>query len=201
MKSIIKDSLILFAITIVAGFLLGWVYDVTKEPIAHQKEITKANACKAVFEDAVTFTPVDLKSMEQEMDFEGGDIEEVLSAQDSAGKELGFVMTVTSHEGYGGDITFLIGIRNDGTVNGISFTSISETAGLGMKAKNAEFKDQFSDKNVENFVYTKSGKKADNEIDAISAATITTSAVTGSVNGALDFFHQYLKTTGGAANE
>lgn len=201
MKSIIKDSLILFAITIVAGFLLGWVYDITKEPIAHQKEVAKANACKAVFEEAVTFAPVDLSGMEQEMAFDGGDIEEVLSAEDSAGKELGFVMTVTSHEGYGGDITFLIGIQSDGTVNGISFTSISETAGLGMKAKNAEFKEQFSGKKVENFVYTKSGKTAENEIDAISAATITTNAVTGSVNGALDFFHQYLMVTGGVANE
>lgn len=201
MKGIIKDSLILFAITIIAGFFLGWVYDITKEPIAHQKEIAKANACKAVFEDAASFEPKDMAGLEQEMTFDGGDIEEVLSAKDSSGRELGFVMTVTSHEGYGGDITFLIGIRNDGTVNGISFTSISETAGLGMKAKNAEFKDQFSNKNVESFVYTKSGKTAENEIDAISAATITTSAVTGSVNGAVDFFRQYLMVTGGAANE
>lgn len=201
MKSIIKDSLILFAITIIAGFLLGWVYDITKEPIAHQKEIAKANACKAVFENADTFVPADITLTEAEMSFEGGDIEEVLSARDVSGNALGYVLTVTSHEGYGGDITFLIGIQNDGTVNGISFTSISETAGLGMKAKNAEFKDQFNNKKVESFVFTKSGAAADNEIDAISAATITTSAVTGSVNGALDFFYQYLDEQGGAVNE
>lgn len=201
MKSIIKDSLILFAITIIAGFLLGWVYDITKEPIAHQKEIAKANACKAVFENADTFVTADITLTEAEMSFEGGDIEEVLSARDVSGNALGYVLTVTSHEGYGGDITFLIGILNDGTVNGISFTSISETAGLGMKAKNAEFKDQFNNKKVESFVFTKSGAAADNEIDAISAATITTGAVTGSVNGALDFFYQYLDEQGGAVNE
>ena len=47
---------------------------------------------------------------------------------------IGYVLTVTDHEGYGGDIQFTMGVRIDGTLNGISFLSIGETAGLGMKA-------------------------------------------------------------------
>lgn len=200
MKAIIKDSLILFAITIISGFLLGWVYDITKEPIAEQKQIAKENACRVVFEDASSFAEVELAAFSDKTSFDGGDVEEVLAAQDASGAQLGYVITVTSHEGYGGDITFMIGIRNDGTVNAISFTSINETAGLGMKAKKDEFKTQFNGKNVEFFVYTKQGAAADNEIDAISAATITTNAVTNGVNGALAFFHDNLQA-GGVVNE
>lgn len=200
MKAIIRDSLILFAITIISGFLLGWVYDITKEPIAQQKQIAKEKACRIVFEDAESFAEVELSGFSDKTSFDGGDVEEVLAAQDASGVQLGYVLTVTSHEGYGGDITFMIGIRNDGTVNAISFTSINETAGLGMKAKKDEFKTQFNGKNVEFFVYTKQGAAKDNEIDAISAATITTNAVTNGVNGALSFFYDNLQA-GGVVNE
>ncbi len=200
MKAIIRDSLILFAITIISGFLLGWVYDITKEPIAQQKQIAKEKACRVVFEDAESFAEFELSGFSGKTSFDGGDVEEVLKAQDASGAQLGYVLTVTSHEGYGGDITFMIGIRNDGTVNAISFTSINETAGLGMKAKKDEFKTQFNGKNVEFFVYTKQGAAKDNEIDAISAATITTNAVTNGVNGALSFFYDNLQS-GGVVNE
>lgn len=200
MKGIIKDSLILFVITLVSGLLLGLVYEVTKDPIANQKAIAKAKACQAVFAEADEFVEVDFATMDG-VTFDGGEIGEVLSAKATDGTELGFVITTTSHNGYGGDVTMLVGIQNDGTVNGISFTALNETAGLGMKAKNDEFKNQFAGKHVEQFAYTKSGAVADNEIDAISAATVTTNAVTEAVNGALDFFHNNLKVTGGAANE
>lgn len=70
------------------------------------------------------------------------------------------MINVTSHEGYGGDIEISVGIASDGTVKGIEMLSIGETAGLGMKAKDAEFKDQFRDKKVQKFTYTKMEKKA-----------------------------------------
>ena len=62
------------------------------------------------------------------------DIDEVMQALDSSGQLMGYVITVTDHEGYGGDIQFSMGVTLDGTLNGISLLSISETAGLGMKA-------------------------------------------------------------------
>lgn len=182
MKGIIKDSLILFAITIIAGFLLGWVYDITKEPIAKQQQITKDNGCKAVFEDAVSFEPY--------FEEEGADVSEALIALDGNGNKLGLVLTVTDPNGYGGDVTFLMGVRSDGTINGISFTKLNETAGLGMKAKTPEFKDQFAGMNARTIRFTKSGKSSDDEIDAISAATITTTAVTNAVNKGLDYFYE-----------
>ena len=97
----------------------------------------------------------------------------------------------------GGDITFTMGIANDGTLNGISILDISETAGLGMKAEEV-LKPQFAEKNVPVFTYTKTGAVSEDQIDAISGATITTSAVTTAVNGGLYYFQTWL---GGGGNE
>ena len=129
--------------------------------------------------------------------YESVEIGQVLWAKDTSGTVLGYVITVTTHAGYGGDITFTMGIRQDGTVNGISILSISETAGLGMKAEEV-LKPQFANKQVAQFAYTKSGATMDSEIDAISGATITTDAVVTAVNGGLYYFQTQL---GGSANE
>ena len=101
------------------------------------------------------------------------------------------MLTMTSHEGYGGDITFTMGIQNDGTLNGISLLSISETAGLGMKAGTV-LVPQFAGKQVSQFTYTKTGSTMDSQIDAISGATITTNAVTTAVNAGLYIFETQL---------
>lgn len=197
MGKIIKDTAVLLVITLVAGFLLGLVYDITLEPIAHQEELANAKACQEVFSDATDFTDVqtDLDTLNQNLKENGLNyvtVDAVMEASDDSGQMLGYVLTVTDSEGYGGDIQLSMGVRMDGTLNGISILSISETAGLGMNANTDAFKGQFADKNVEQFTYTKNGASADNEIDAISGATITTNAVTNGVNGGLLTF-QYLK--------
>lgn len=189
----IKDALILFAITVVAGLLLGVVYDVTKEPIAQQKEKAKQEACANVFAAATAFeTVTDPTSGEAvSSSIDGVDIDEVMRALDGDGTLLGYVITVTDHEGYGGDIQFSMGVTFDGTLNGISLLSISETAGLGMKAGDV-LVPQFTDKHVERFTYTKSGATNDSEIDAISGATITTNAIVNGVNAGLTYFRDVL---------
>ena len=101
---------------------------------------------------------------------------------------MGYVFLVTSNEAYGGSLQLAMGITTDGTVNGISFLSLSETAGLGMEADKDTFKEQFAGKKVDEFKYTKSGAAADNEIDALSGATITTNAVTNAVNSGISYF-------------
>lgn len=204
-KSMINDALILFAITLVAGLLLGFVYDVTKEPIAQQKAKAKAEACKNVFAAAETFEPM-LSEDGPTAYFMAGkdsnvDIDEVMQALDSSGQLMGYVITVTDHEGYGGDIQFSMGVTLDGTLNGISLLSISETAGLGMKAGDV-LVPQFANKKVESFTYTKSGSTSDSEIDAISGATITTNAIVNGVNSGLLLFNSVLTgSEGGAINE
>lgn len=205
MKNMIKDAAILLVITLFSGLILGLVYEITKEPIAIAEEKAAKEAYAEVFPDALEFQEQEVVSKEDEnwkaewekAGFEAVDIDNALIALDGNGNGLGYVLTVTSHEGYGGDITFTIGIGMDGTLNGISILSISETAGLGMKAEDV-LKPQFAGKNVSVFTYTKTGAVSDSEIDAISGATITTNAVTTAVNGGLYYFQSQL---GGGGNE
>lgn len=202
MKEMMKNTGILLAVTLIAGLLLGLVYQVTKAPIAEQEAKAKQEACQEVFADAASFEAVELVTADESAWSSEGygqeSIDEVMAAKDSDGSTMGYVITVTTKEGYGGDIRFTMGICADGTVNGISLLSISETAGLGMRAEEV-LKPQFAGKNVEKFTYTKSGAASDYEIDAISGATITTNAVTNGVNAGLYYFQTLLG--GGSANE
>lgn len=204
MNKIVKNTGILMAITLVAGALLGLVYEITKAPIAQAQEDAKQEAYRTVLADADSFENDEnfkekaAKKALSEAGYDSDDISEVVVGKDSSGQEIGYVITVTSHEGYGGDIQISVGIEADGTVKGIEMLSISETAGLGMKATEADFKDQFKDKNVEKFSYTKSGEEGDDKIDALSGATITTNAVTNAVDSALVYFQNEL---GGSVNE
>ena len=192
----IKNTISLMLITVVAGLLLGLVYEITKTPIANEQQRAKEEAYKAVFENADHFEAITLdeQAVEQELQKQGynATINEAMKVLDKDGNLLGHVVTVTDHEGYGGDIQFAMGIQDDGTLNGISILSIGETAGLGMRANTDAFKDQFKDKKVDKFEYTKTGATADNQIDALSGATITTNAMTNGVNAGLCAF-QYEK--------
>lgn len=183
----LKEAGILFAITLIVGLLLGVVYELTKEPIRIQQEKAVAEACKAVFQPADTFEEIKYtpgEELAEELSSMGVKIGSVYKALDGGGTVLGYVIQSTSTQGYGGNIVLYVGVRNDGTLNDISILEINETAGLGMEAPSV-LVPQFHEKKVDSFVYTKSGASEDNEIDAITSATITTSAFTNAVNGGL----------------
>ena len=195
-NKIIKDALALTLITLVAGGALGGVYEITKDPIARQEAQAKAEAYEQVFTDAAAFEEVRMddtliQTIRDQLDQEGykaQSIEEIMRAEDQSGETLGYAFTVVTSEGYGGDIQFSMGVQNDGTLNGISILSIGETAGLGMNADTPAFKDQFVGKQVEQLQYTKNGATQDDEINAISGATVTTNAMTNGVNAGLCAF-------------
>ena len=202
MKKIIKDTLALALITLVSGILLGAVYMITKEPIAKQNEKIKIAAYNSVFVELDSYeenTDIDnLSKVLKEKGFSGVELNEVVYAFDKDGKELGMIITVTDKEGYGGNIKMTVGIDMEGTITGLEILEISETAGLGMKAADKSFREQYVGINADEVVYTKSGKTEANEIDAISSATITTKAVTDGVNGAITV---YKELVGGSDNE
>ena len=203
MNNIVKNTLILTAITVVSGLLLGVVYDITKEPIAQAQENTKQEAYRTVLSDASEFETVEFDadtaaSLLSENGYTSDVITEIAEGTDASGETVGYVISVQSSEAYDGSLSLSVGIASDGTVKGIEMLEISETAGLGMKADETEFKDQFKDKNVQKFTYTKTGEDGDDKIDAISGATITTNAVTNAVDSALVYFQNEL---GGGVNE
>ncbi|MDE6701263.1 MAG: RnfABCDGE type electron transport complex subunit G [Acetatifactor sp.] len=201
-----KEAGILFAITLIAGILLGFVYELTKEPIRIQQEKAVQEACAAVFpgEQNLEFCEIELavgngaaglESLELP---QGVEIGSVYEAVNQSGQFLGYVVESTSTQGYGGNIVLYVGVAADGTVGGVSILDISETAGLGMEAPKV-LAPQFAGKRVEQFSYTKTGSRTDSEVDAISAATVTTKAVVNAVNGALKTAQILLQ--GGGAHE
>lgn len=202
MKNIIKNTLILTAITLISGLLLGVVYEITKGPIALAQEAAKKEAYQQVIEGADTYDVLELDdkaivTVEDTMESSGCTINEVVEAK-ANGETIGYVVTTTTPEGYGGDIQISVGILKNGTVNGVAILSISETVGLGMKAAEEEFYNQYAGKKAEFFSVSKTGAASDNEIDALSGATITSNAMTKAVNSAVVYYKHAL---GGNVNE
>ena len=193
-NSLIHDALVLFAITLIAAVALGFVYELTKDPIAQTEAQAKVDAYKAVFPEMTATAELGdtewaLKNagelIASNAAYEGVTVDEILEARDGSDALLGWVLTVTSTKGYGGKITMTMGVSRDGILKGIEFLTISETPGLGMNAKEDKFKSQFKDAKVGQYSLSKRNISGDTEIDAISSATITTTAVTRSVNAGL----------------
>ena len=85
-----------------------------------------------------------------------------------------------------------IGFDADGTITGVGIRETSDTPGLGLKAKDDDYRNQYVGKNCESLSVTKSGSASDTEINAISGATITSNATTNAVNAALYYLHNCL---------
>lgn len=198
-KKIVKDAMILFAFTVVLGLLLGIVNEITKEPIAKVNYEIEQNAYREVFKDAdsfeavESFTAKDAAKIIAKSEYTADEITDVNVAKDKDGNILGYVINVTSHEGSQADISLSVGIRMDGTLNGYSITSISETPGLGMLVKEKPFYSQFENKAEESYNVVKSTPAADNEIESVTGATISSRAVTNAVNASLVYFRTALQ--------
>lgn len=194
-----KDAIILFAITLIAGICLGGVYEITKEPIAKSKMAANLATYQEVYADAADFKADDALTDAVEKSAEvlaaaglsigNVEITDALSALDASGNVIGHIITGLSKDGYGGNITVSVGVTSEGEITGIGFIEINETPGLGMNATNDDFKNQFKGKKTESLNLVKGGGAGDDGIDALSGATITSSAVTNAVNGALYFAH------------
>ena len=188
MNKIIKNTVILTLITLIAGICLGAVYEITKEPIAQAQDAAKKEAWQQVFPDADAndFELIDVDQKAADKAIKDLGVKATIDEVCTVGEE-GYVVTVTDKEGYGGDIKITVGITADGPINGISILSITETAGLGMRATEPAFYEQYQGKQAEKFVVSKDGGDGE-PIDALSGATITSRAVTGAVNAALGYY-------------
>lgn len=186
-KEIIIPAISLFLICLVATALLGFTNQITAPKIEQLAIETENNAKKEVLSDAADFSDKMTATLDEtEYSYYEG--------LDGDKNVIGYVFT-TSAKGYGGDIKVMVGIDKSGSVTGVSILEISETAGLGMNAKNESFLKQFLSKNGEISVI-KNGTPADNEISALTGATITSKAMAKAVNTALALYEQ----VGGESN-
>ena len=190
----LKTAVTLFLITLISGLMLGGVYEITKEPIERANNAAIFAAYGELIPGSVDYeTEEEAVKLANEKLADGtygkSSVDNIVAAKDADGNVMGYVVTSTSNEGYGGPIQLTIGYMEDeadGSLKstGISFLSIAETAGLGMNAEKPEFKDQFIGKAATELKLTKSGNAGADEINAMSGATVTSTAVTNAVNAA-----------------
>ena len=183
--NIILNALILCAITVIAGVLLGYVYEITKEPI-RLVTIEKTNAALGmVIADASFELIEDLDLTEYDK------IKEVYTATIND-EVVGYGFTALG-KGYAGDIEIAVGIDVEGKISGIDIINHKETVGLGSKIVEPTFRDLFVGKPASELVVVKGGASNENEIAALTGATISSKAVTEAVNTTIDFFNNELK--------
>lgn len=196
-SSILINTLVLVLVTFVAILALAVVNQITLEPIKQAEINARAEIYKVVYPSAPGFKEIDntkellekAPEMLSQNGLDGCSINDVLAVTSASGDIEGYVIAATSPSGYGGDIQIAVGIK-DGKLTGFDVVSNSETAGLGTKCTEPDFKNQFAGKSASLLEYTKSGASNDNEIDAISGATITSGAVTEATNSAIMFYQE-----------
>ena len=192
-----KPVIVLVVITLLAGLGLSGVFELTKSTIAEQRERKAWEAYRSVVPDAVDFDSVKADEVYGQLyktEFGRTKVNEAVKGYAADGSVAGYAISVTSSEGYDGDITLSVGITDDGVVNSICFTELHETPGKGMLADDPLFKDQFNNRKATSFSILMTGKSlSDNEIEVISGATITTKAIVNAVNAAYDFYLSVIK--------
>ena len=182
-----KDTLLnmfvaLFVICIVAGGVLGIVFNATKDPIAAAENAKRTAAIKNVLPEFKTLKTVNVMSAVE------GDNAEIPFhlAYDADNNFIGAAVETFTNKGFSGNISLMVGILADGTIKNISVLQHAETPGLGSKMEEETFKGQFNDKNADSFNF--SVKKDGGNVDAITAATISSRAFCDAVNLALSTF-------------
>ncbi len=195
--SVPKSAVILCVITLIAGVALSGVFGMTRDTIAQQEMAANAASYQEVCPDATEFAYDDeinaaIEALGGEIygtNFGKAYINEMVVGKDASGNVAGYVISVTSGDGFEGNITLALGLQADGTVNGISFTELNETAGMGSLCGEDAFKSQFNGVKTDQFTLNKAGgSTADNEIDSVSGASTSSGAIVNAVNAALDFF-------------
>ena len=182
LKDILIPTIALLVICLVATTLLAGTNMITKEKIALNAVETEKASRMLVLPEGKEYGEV--TTLESGITYCIGTNE--------AGEEVGYVFT-TGAKGYGGTVSVMVGIAKDGTITGIEILSHAETPGLGANAVKPEFKDRFIGKAGE-LTVDKNSNDGQN-VQAITAATITSKAVVSAVNAVTA---AYEEITGGA---
>ena len=177
-----QTFIILTLVCMASAGILALVYNVTKNPIAQAEARAKEEALRIVL-------PAETKEIKPgTFMFEGNEVE-IQTAINKDGQAIGYALESSTSEGYGGEIVFLVGIDIQGKINTYKIMSHKETPGLGDNLTSDEFKKQFKGKDLGNFRFkvTKDG----GDVEAITAATISSRAACEALEKAMIFFKAY----------
>ncbi|MCX7841479.1 MAG: RnfABCDGE type electron transport complex subunit G [Clostridia bacterium] len=193
MRDMMKPAIVLLIICLIVGLSLAAVNSVTKDVIKDRAAKDAEDKRKEVMQQAEGF-----EKLEGWKDKAEGAalVKEAYKALIS-GKTAGFVFNV-SPKGYAGNIEITVGINTEGKITGVKIGEHKETPGLGSKASEPAFINQFKNKGTEQKLgVVKKKPSNENEIEAISGATITSRAVTQGVNAASELAKVLLKEGAG----
>ncbi len=183
LKEVLKPAAILFVICVAVSAALAGTNMLTKDRIA-QAAAQKAEESRMVVLPGA-------ESFEES----GGHY----TGKDSSGQAVGYVFE-TESKGYGGTVKVMTGVSTEGSITGVIVLSHSETAGLGSNAEKAEFRDQYQQP-VANLTggiqVVKFQAPKEGEIQAMTGATITSTAVTNAVNAAIEQYQNAYASEGG----
>lgn len=183
MKENFKLGITLLIITAIAGVLLGFSNDLTKEAILENAKINKEDL-KAILPQAEAIQDIEFTETET--------VKEVYEAVNGT-DVVGHVLKVTS-KGFHGPIDFVVAIAEEGNVSGIRVLSHSETPGLGAKIIEDNFTLRFKAKPIAEFLeVVKVTPNKDSEVEAISGATTSSKATVNAVNDAIKFYKENIK--------
>jgi len=173
--SIFQITINLALTCLVSGAILAAAYYITN-PIAVEKaKLMEKQSMQALVPDADSFKAVGTEGK--------------ITEADASGKAVAYIVSVAP-KGYGGAIDMLVAVSPDGKVENFSITSSNETPGLGSRASQPAFMDQFKGKTSDKLSVTKDTSNKDN-IQAMTGATITSKAVTAGVKEAVDEVASY----------
>jgi electron transport complex protein RnfG len=180
MKEMIKPAFALFIITAISTALLGYARNLTLEPAEIQRKKVQERTLKEVLPQAASFTEIPAAKK--------GSIEKIYEGK-SGGETVGYVIELAP-VGYSGAINMMVGIsKTESKVIGMRVLKHSETPGLGANAVKESFHRQFNNKNLVELIVVKTSARSHEEIEAITASTITTRAITNAVNEAIAWYN------------
>lgn len=174
-------ALSLFIICGTMSAALGYVYSLTKGPIENAEKQKVNNAIKLVVPEFDNDPGSEVYKVE-DLDF--------FPAKKN-GQLVALAIKSYSNNGFSGYISVMVGIKPDGSICGTSVMEQKETPGLGTKLKEPKFRDQFNDKNPEQFNIKV--KKDGGDVDAITAATISSRAFCDAIDRAYSAYKKSLQ--------
>jgi electron transport complex protein RnfG len=180
MMESLKLVVVLTIICSVAGALLAVVHDVTAEPIAAAALKEKSDAIMQVLPACDNDPGEDVVTVDA-----GGKTWTFYVAR-KEGRFVGAAFETVSAAGYGGDIVIMAGASAEGTVQAIEVLAHKETPGLGAWISGEVFRGQFAGRSIADTRWAVA--KDGGDIDQITAATISSRAVTEAVKAGLDVF-------------
>ena len=183
-STLINMLVALLVIAAVSGGVLGLVYGVTKDTIAAIAEVDQKKN-EAAIKAVLPLENVTYKADTMQFTYEGVNTTFPCNLAFDANGNFQGAAVKTSEGGFGGKIDMMVGFLADGTIKGTDVLSHSETPGLGANMT-GKFKDQFVDKNPNDFKLIV--KKDGGDVDAITAATITSRAFSKAVDKAYQAF-------------